>query len=342
MFESIKKEIDKGFFIPWPLLKNFLGTVGPLIAILTRHPDSIIKNISAYGKRFNNHRVPWAHIDNETRYDSTIELKQKYIDNPGSIDNELCNVKYLRPTRFCESDAVEIRALAHELRAEAESDIKFAQAAFNWVKDKKYLVFKPISGALQTFKTKGGVCLDQLSLLVAIARAGGIPARYRLYGLAPTQELYDAMVAPNPIIKETYETLGFIDAMHGEAELKVNGTWINGDPTFSDELSVGMGIPISELGGEPGWRVRVPKSVDIRFEGFPILFRHFFIPLLIILRKTVDGINDSLDDIRENGRIILDKISIEEYNINTKKTFKPTVPPISEVKAFREQQIKKE
>ncbi len=341
MFENIKRELDKGFFIQWPLPKNFLGTVGPLLTILARHPDSIIENVPAYTKRLNSHRVPWAHIDDEKRYDSISELKKKFVDKAKSVDNELPDEKYLRPTRFCESNSLEIRALAHELRAETESDIKFVQAAFNWVKNKKYLVFKPISGALQIFKTKGGVCLDQLSLLTAITRAGGIPARYRLYGLAPTQELYNVMVAPNPIIKETYEALGFLDAMHGEAELMVNGTWIHGDPTFSDELSVGLGIPISELGGEPGWRVRVPKSGDIRFEGFPVLFRHFFIPLLIILRKTVDDINDSLDEIRENGRRILDEISIEEYNKKTKKTFKPTVPSISEVKLFREQ-IKKE
>lgn len=340
MFENIARELDKGFFIPWPLLKNFLGTVGPLLAILARHPNSIIENIPVYTKRLNSHRIPWAHIDDEKRYDSTSELKKKFVDNAKSVDNALTDEKYLRPTRFCESDSSEIRALANELRAETESDIKFVQAAFNWVKNKKYLVFKPISGALQTFKTKGGVCLDQLSLLTAIARAGGIPARYRLYGLAPTQELYDAMVAPNPIIKETYEALGFLDAMHGEAELMINGTWIHGDPTFSDKLSVGLGIPISELGGEPGWRVRVPKSGDIRFEGFPVIFRHFFIPLLIILRKTVDDINNSLDEIRENGRKILDKISVEEYNKKTKKIFKPTVPSISEVKSFREQRKK--
>jgi hypothetical protein len=284
----------------------------------------------------NRHRIPWTHIDDEKRYDSTSQLKKKFVDNAKFLNNVLPDKKYLRPTRFCESNSLEIQALSQEIRAETESDITFARAAFNWVKNEKYLVFKPISGALQTFKTKGGVCLDQLSLLTAIARAGGIPARYRLYGLVPTQELYDAMVAPNPIIKETYESLGFLDAMHGEAELMVNGKWIHGDPTFSDELSVGLGIPISELGEEPGWRVRVPKSGDIRFEGFPVLFRHFFIPLLIILRKTVDDINDSLDKIRENGRKILTETSIEEYNKKAKKIFKPNVPSISEVKSFRE------
>jgi len=124
--------------------------------------------------------------------------------------------------------------------------------------------------------------------------------------------------------------------MHGEAELKVNGKWINGDPTFSDELSVGMGVNISELGAEPGWRVRVDKSMDIRFEGFPLLFRQFMLPLFIVLRNTVDTVNDSMDQLREKGRKILEEISIEEYNKKMKRRhIKPVLPSVDEVKEFR-------
>ena len=337
MFKKIREELDKGFFIPWPLLKNFLKSVGPLLFIISRHPSFLINNIPAYQKRLKRHRLPWMHIEDESEFDSTKKLNKKYFnDDIGRVESK----KYLRPTRFCESNAPEIRALAEELREKNKSDEEFVQAAFNWVKNNKYLVFKPIGGALQTLKTKGGVCLDQLSLLIAIARAGGIPARYRLYGLAPTQELYNLMVAPNPIIRETYEALGFLDAMHGEAELMVDGRWIHGDPTFSDELSAGTGIPISELGGEPGWRVRVKKSADIRFEGFPILVRRFATPLFLLLRNTVDEINKTLDELREKGRRILETIGVEEYNRRKKRTFKPVVPSVSEVKAFREEMKK--
>ena len=334
MFRKISEGIDKGLLIPRQLLKNFLKTIGPLLFIVANHPESIIQNIPSYKLRLRNHRVPWAHIADESQYDSTKLLNKKILDNLGQLKHK--NKKYLRPTLFCESDAPEIRALAEQLRVESKSDEEFAQAAFKWVKTNKYLIFKPIGGALQTFKTKGGVCLDQLSLLAAIARAGGIPARYRLYGLAPTQEMYDVMVAPDPILRETFQSLGFLDAIHGEAELKVNGKWINGDPTFSDELSVGMGVTISELGAEPGWRVRVDKSMDIRFEGFPLLFRQFMSPLFIVLRNTVDTVNDSMDQIREKGRKILEEISIEEYNKKMKKKhIKPVLPSVDEVKEFR-------
>lgn len=334
MFKKISEEIDKGLFIPLPLLKNFSKIVGPLIFIILNHPEYLIMNIPSYKTRLKRHRLPWVHINNEKKYDSTKFLKNNYHNL--SLLGDIENKKYIRPTRFCESDSLEIRAIASELRAENKSDEKFVQAAYNWVKNNKYLIFKPIGGALQTFKTKGGVCLDQLSLLAAIVRAGGIPARYRLYGLAPTQELYDTMVAPDTLLRETYKALGFLDAMHGEAEMKVNGKWIHGDPTFSDELSAGLGITISELGEEPGWRVRVSNSIDIRFEGFPILFRHFMFPLFLILRHTVDSVNDSLDQIREKGKTILENISIEEYKKKTrKKLIKPVLPTIEEVERFR-------
>ena len=334
MLKNLRDEIDKGLFIPRPLLKNFIKTIGPLSFIISNHPDSIFQNIPAYKLRLKNHRLPWAHIVNESKFDSTNKIDRKYLKNP--FPENLENKKYLRPTRFCESNAPEIRSLAKQLREKTESDEEFVSAAFNWVKNNKHLIFKPIGGALQTFKTKGGVCLDQLSLLAAIARAGGIPARYRLYGLSPTQEFYDLIVAPSPILRETFQALGFLDAMHGEAELLVNGKWVHGDPTFSDGLSVGLGVTLSEFGEEPGWRVRVDKSMDIRFEGFPIAFRHLLSPLFIILRDLVDNVNYSMDELRERGKRIIKEIDIEEYKRRArKKVIKPVVPSLEEVEEFR-------
>jgi len=329
----ISEAIDKGFFIPWPMFRNFIGTIGPITYIIAKHPGFIKDNMSHYYARLKKSRVPWAHIANESNYDSTKILTKKDYENLPPISNE----KYLRSTRLCECDAPEIRAIAKKLGAGKLSDIEFANAAYKWVMEEKKFVAKPMIGALQVFKSKGGVCLDQLSLLAAIARAGGIPARYRLYGLTFTEPLYDIFVAPNPIVNETFEMLGFIESLHGEAELYVNGEWIAGDPTFSPELSAGLGLPITYLGEEPGWRVRIKGKGDIRFEGFPALFRHIMIPTLMIVLKTIDELNVQIDEIREKGKKILEKIPIEEYNKKKKKTFKPKVPSISEVKAFRKE-----
>ena len=57
----------------------------------------------------------------------------------------------------------------------------------------------------------------------------------------------------------------------------------------------------------------------------------------MIVLKTIDELNVQIDEIREKGKKILEKIPIEEYNKKKKKTFKPKVPSISEVKAFRKE-----
>ena len=287
---KIREAIDKGFFVPWPMLRNFIATIGPITYIVTKHPEVIKSNFSHYHMRLKKSRVPWAHLENESKYDSTKTLsKEDYKDLP-PISNE----KYLRPTRLCECDAFEIRAIAKKLGAGKLSDIEFANAAYKWVMEEKEFVVKPMIGALQVFKTRGGVCLDQLSLLAAIARAGGIPARYRLYSLIFTEPIFDILISPNPILKETVEMLGVLDALHGEAELYVDGKWIAGDPTFSPSLAAGLDMPITYLGEEPPWRVRGKESNDIRFEGFPAGFRHLLIPTLMIILKTVDQANETI------------------------------------------------
>ena len=327
----ISEAIDKGFFIPWPMLRNFIGVLGPITYIVAKHPEVIKSNFSHYHTRLKKSRVPWAHIVDESKYDSTKILSKDDYENLPPIRNE----KYLRPTRLCECDAPEIRAIAKKIGAGKLSDREFADAAYKWVMEEKEFVAKPMIGALQVFKTRGGVCLDQLSLLAAIARAGGIPARYRLYALAPTEPLYDILVAPNPILKDTVDMLGFIDSLHGEAELFVDGKWIAGDPTFSPDLAAGLDMPITYLGEEPPWRVRVEGSGDIRFEGFPAAFRHVMIPTLMLVLKTIDQANKTLDEVRKKGKEVLEKTTIEEYNKNKKKTFKPKIPSFDEVKVFR-------
>ncbi len=321
---------DKGDIIPLPLVKNFLKTTAPLLYVIARNPKTVAKNMGAWKRRLKHSKPPWAHLDDESNYDSTKELED-YNDLP-AVSEE----KYLRPTRLCECDSPAIRAVAKKLGAYDKEPLEYAKSIFYFVKNQKYLVFKPMRGAVGVLRSKGGVCLDQMNLLIALARAGGIRARYRLYALAPTQEMFDIMIKDDPIIRETYEMLGFLDSLHGCAELYVNGGWIQLDPTFSDELEAGMGIPVSDFGEEPAWRVRVPER-DVVFEGFPIFFKNLLVALAFILRDTIDKVNEKLDEVRKTGREILDEIGKEEYN-QRKKQFKIEMPSLEEVKAFRQKQ----
>ncbi|HEC75684.1 MAG TPA: transglutaminase family protein [Thermoplasmatales archaeon] len=329
----LREMADKGDIIPPALIKNFLKTLAPLSYVIARNPKAIIKNMDAWKKRLKISRAPWAHIDDESEYDS---VKLFNLEENGDLP-VVSDEKYLRPTRMCECDSVEIRAMAKKLGAYEKEPIEYVKSIFYFVKNQKYLVFKPMVGALGVLKSKGGVCLDQMNLLIALARAGGIKARYRLYALSPSQEMYDVMVKDDPILRETYEILGFLDSLHGCAEIYVDGEWLQLDPTLSDELEAGMGLPIAEFGEEPAWRVRVPER-DIVFEGFPVLFQNMLILTALILRNTVDMVNKKLDDLRVKGRRILEEVGKEEYN-KTKKQFKIDMPSLEEIKKFREKAL---
>ena len=325
----LKEMVDKGNIPPFPLMKNFIKTLGPLLYVIAKNPKTLIKNFPSWKKRIELSKPPWAHIENESIYDVTKSLDKEDFENLPPIRNE----KYLRPTRLCECDSPEIRAIAKKLGAYEKSEIEYAKSIFYFVKNQKYLVFKPMRGANGVLKSKGGVCLDQMSLLIALARAGGIKARYRLYAFSPTDELIDVMIKDDPVLKETYELLGFLDSLHGCAELYINEKWMQFDPTFSDELEAGMGLPITEFGEEPAWRVRLPER-DIIFEGFPIFFKNLLIGMALFLRNTVDNVNKKLDEAREKGRDIINEIGKNEYN-RRKKHFKIEMPSMEEAKAFR-------
>ncbi|RLF64886.1 MAG: hypothetical protein DRN33_00895 [Thermoplasmata archaeon] len=325
--------IDKGNIPPPAILKNFAKTVGPLSYAIARNPKTVIANKKAWGERLKKSRAPWAHLEDESEHDTTLLFDEDDYQDLLPVRDE----KYLRPTRLCEYDAPEIRILAKKLGAYDKEPIEYAKSIYYFVKNQKYLIFKPMRGALGVLKSRGGVCLDQMSLLISLARAGGIKARFRLYAFTASQELDELLLQDNPILRETYEMLGFLDSLHGCAELLIDGEWIQLDPTFSDELEAGMGLPLTQFGEEPSWRTRIPER-DIVFEGFPLMVRSLLIGMAFLLRDTVDKVNKKLDDIREEGRKILDEVGREAYNEKKKKKAKISVPNIYEVRAFRQSQ----
>ncbi len=328
----LQERVDRGDIPPIPLIKNFIKTLGPLSYAVARNPKVMINNLKAWKKRIAVSKPPWAHLEDESIYDSTKMLKEEDFRDLPPVSDE----KYLRPTRLCNCDAPEIRAMAKKLGAYEKEPLEYAKEIFYFVKNQKFLVFKPMGGALGVLKSKGGVCLDQMSLLIALARAGGIKARYRLYAFEPTDEMADVMLRDDPVLMETYQMLGFLDSLHGCAELYIDGEWIQLDPTFSDALEAGMGLPIAEFGEEPAWRVRIPER-DIIFEGFPVMFKSILTGLALALRNTVDGVNAKLDEVRAKGMQILQEIGKEEYNRRKKKQMRVELPSIEEVRAFRQQ-----
>jgi transglutaminase-like putative cysteine protease len=86
-------------------------------------------------------------------------------------------VPYLLPSRYCESDRFE--GFVHR-DFPGLSGGRLAAALRDWVRDNIDYAANSSTGettALATFASRSGVCRDYAHLLVALARAGGIPAR---------------------------------------------------------------------------------------------------------------------------------------------------------------------
>jgi Transglutaminase-like enzymes, putative cysteine proteases len=103
-----------------------------------------------------------------------------------TIDSGMLNLlpsdmqKYLEPTNNCQSDDPQIKSLASSLTKGISSTYDKGTKIFNWVRDNLGYSFyyNTRYGAVGTLNAKTGNCVDTSHLVIALARAAGIPARY--------------------------------------------------------------------------------------------------------------------------------------------------------------------
>jgi transglutaminase-like putative cysteine protease len=116
---------------------------------------------------------------------------------------------YLQPTTNAQSNNPTIIALSNKITAGLTTPESKAVAIFDWVRDHITYSFyyNTLYGAVGTVSAGTGNCCDHSNLVVALARAAGIPARY--------QQGY----------------CDFSDGWYGHvwAQLYVNGQWYYAD-----------------------------------------------------------------------------------------------------------------
>lgn len=126
----------------------------------------------------------WARAEGRfvAEYRATVDVRRAVADlstlpatPPRAMPGE--TIPYLLPSRYCESDRLEGFVL-QEFAGLAGGAL--ATALAEWVR--RYLTYASgsssgVTTALMTFAERRGVCRDYAHLLVALARAGGIPAR---------------------------------------------------------------------------------------------------------------------------------------------------------------------
>ena len=323
-------------------LKEFFRALGPAFG-----PSLLFLTPKGYWARTREGRSPFS---------PTLYQRRKSLPKASIEGRTLSQEPYLRPTPYCNSHAPEILALADNFRQRTNSDWDYTKSIFDYVRNEIHFAIEPPPrhGALGTIENGCGLCLDKTNALVAIARAGGIPARYCKIGNLSSAE---SNTIPNPVqvfihhfetwdessdwrlrnigrgiaqrLKNQAET-GFRNAplfgLHILAELKIGNSWILTDPTWGDAEAVASGMPLPRLGYDPtilGFKFSiVDRSEDIPVGGKYWIGRWL---LCMLSRGALDHLNHSFDERRQEGNRILSEIGEAEY-INRMRRFYIPLP----------------
>jgi len=154
--------------------------------------------------------------------------------------------RYLKPTFAINCDSPSIQEKSSNLTEGCGDIIKKAQSLFYFVRDEiRYNIYVSRSlpehfKASNTLARRDGYCVQKAVLLVALARAAGIPA-----GLGFSR------IRNNILPEKTLNWLGTnILPFHGYAEFYLNGKWVKATPAFDLKLCEKNRIIPVEFDGE--------------------------------------------------------------------------------------------
>ena len=177
--------------------------------------------------------------------------------------------KYLRPTRLCDSRAPEVVALAKELGAGRLSDREFAEAAFDFAKNRMTLEIAPIDGVVETLQRGTGTCFGLITVFIALCRAAEIRARYKIFSTTMIDAWRGATIDADPLLQKWHDSLGYF-LLEGEGEAFVDGEWLVAHVGPTAARQAAAGIPISRLGEDAigSWFQARPGTI-MRLESLP-------------------------------------------------------------------------
>lgn len=236
--------------------------------------------------------------------------------------------KYLRPTRYCNSHAPEVIALANELGAYEKSDREFAEAAFEFVKRNMILEIVPMDGVEATIRRGTGTCFHQISVFIALCRAAGIKARYKMFAMNMIKAWYDTTVNVDPLVKKWYDSMGYF-MIEGEGEAYLDGEWVVAHVGPTSERQAAGGVPITKFGEDSlgKWFFAVPGTI-MHMESIPYGLGGATKLLKKIAPGSMERINASILRQIEAGRRIIEEAGGEEaYDRKLRKKI-PRTPKI--------------
>ncbi|WP_231874595.1 transglutaminase family protein [Azoarcus sp. KH32C] len=153
--------------------------------------------------------------------------------------------EYLEPGQFVESDTLEIIAFAQQAAGHARDDISRSVSLYEAVRDQ--ITYDPYDrldhaescSAKRALMRNRGYCIPKAALLVACARALGIPGRL---GFA---DVRDHLASPRLIEANEDDVFRW----HAYAELHLEGKWVKATPAFDMLLCNRVGIEPLQFDG---------------------------------------------------------------------------------------------
>lgn len=244
-------------------------------------------------------------------------------------DMQVCesSEKYLRPTLYCDPQTPEVIAMAHELGAFKKTDYEYAEAAFWFVKRNLTLEILPLDGVGKTLQRGTGTCFHLISTFIALCRAAGIKARYKMFAMNLLEAWYDAVVDVDPIVKKWYDSMGYF-MIEGEGEVLVDGKWQVAHVGPTPERQAAAGIPITRFGEDSIgiWFFPVEGTL-MRMESIPFGLGSATRFLRLIAPGSMARINNSIQEQIKKGKQILSAAGGEEcYDKQMRKKQGPEMP----------------
>lgn len=309
---SLREMKDKGYIPQKMYIKMMMGGAVSLSKTLLFNMGDLkkLRNIPPSSERF---------IRPKREFDIPKYTKDMKFANSDE--------KYLRPTLFCDHTEPEVIAIANKLGAFKKSDGEFAEAAFYLVKEKMMLEILPFSGVGETFNRGTGTCFHLITAFIALCRAAGIKARYKVFAMNMIQAWYDAVVEVDPLIKKWYDSMGYF-MLEGEGEAFIDGKWVVAHVGPKAERQAAAGIPITKFGEDSigNWFFAIPGTI-MRMESMPYAMGTAARLLKKIAPGSMERVNISiLKQIEKGRKIIEDAGGLEAYDKKARIDKGPEIP----------------
>jgi hypothetical protein len=311
---SLKEIKEKGYIPQKTYLKLMIGGGLSLAKVLLTSPGDLKKLRTMHGS--------------QPRY---IRPKRPY-DLPAFREGMKCGVteeKYLRPTLYCNPCAPQVVALAHHLGAFQKSDHEYVKTVFEFTKEQLDLEICTMNPVEETIARGTGTCFHLITVFIALCRAAGIKARYKMFAMNMIKAWYDVLVEADPLVKKWYDSMGYF-MIEGEGEAFIDGKWVVAHVGPTAERQAAASIPITKFGEDSLgiWFFAIPGTT-MYMESMPYGLGGATKLLKKIAPASMERVNISIQQQNSLGRkIIEDAGGKEAYDALARKKIGPKGPTV--------------